>query len=170
MRQADIKEKERKYKHKMVSLIQAAVRGMAARALHQKRLPFLRKERQLRRFCVECEVKVAIRRCVQCKDRYCEDCYATIHKKGYRRGHNWEPIGGNVGLNDTEIVVTANNSGGKSMNASGTLGQSRGGTSSNTVGGGLNATSPWQEFFDAGAQAKYWFNTDTGEATWVCPF
>ena len=28
----------------------------------------------------------------------------------------------------------------------------------------------WQEYFDEGAQAKYWFNTWTGEATWVYPF
>ena len=28
----------------------------------------------------------------------------------------------------------------------------------------------WEEYFDEGAQAKYWFNTWTGEATWVYPF
>ena len=28
----------------------------------------------------------------------------------------------------------------------------------------------WEEYFDEGAQAKYWFNTWTGEATWLYPF
>lgn len=32
------------------------------------------------------------------------------------------------------------------------------------------AAGPWQEFFDNAAKAKYWFNTLTGEATWVCPY
>ena len=29
--------------------------------------------------------------------------------------------------------------------------------------------SPWQEFWDEQAQAKYWFNNITGEATWTRP-
>lgn len=29
--------------------------------------------------------------------------------------------------------------------------------------------SDWEEFYDAAAQAKYWFNKKTGEASWVNP-
>ena len=29
--------------------------------------------------------------------------------------------------------------------------------------------SAWQEFWDAQAQAKYWYNNATGEATWTRP-
>lgn len=28
----------------------------------------------------------------------------------------------------------------------------------------------WEEFFDAQAKAKYWFNQATGEASWVNPY
>jgi hypothetical protein len=31
------------------------------------------------------------------------------------------------------------------------------------------AANPWQEFWDEQAQAKYWFNNITGEATWTRP-
>jgi len=27
----------------------------------------------------------------------------------------------------------------------------------------------WEEFFDANAKAKYWFNKVTGEASWINP-
>ena len=32
------------------------------------------------------------------------------------------------------------------------------------------STKEWQEFYDSTAKAKYWFNTVTGEASWVNPF
>ncbi len=28
----------------------------------------------------------------------------------------------------------------------------------------------WEQFFDANAKARYWFNNKTGEASWVQPF
>ena len=173
LRQADLKEKARKHKDTMASVIQAVVRGLAARRMHLKRLPFLRKEQQLRKFCVECEVKVALRRCVQCKDRYCDDCYQNIHKKGYRRGHNWEPLGNNIGLRDEMPPEIDTSYGTNSGGGGGPPSSTRPGSKANATGGGgggASATSQWQEFFDAGAQAKYWFNTNTGEATWVCPY
>ncbi|CAE7533229.1 unnamed protein product, partial [Symbiodinium microadriaticum] len=34
---------------------------------------------------------------------------------------------------------------------------------------GAEQAGPWQEFWDDEAQAKYWYNNDTGEASWVPP-
>ena len=34
---------------------------------------------------------------------------------------------------------------------------------------GADNGGPWQEFWDDEAQAKYWYNNDTGEASWVPP-
>ena len=28
----------------------------------------------------------------------------------------------------------------------------------------------WEEFYDSSARAKYWFNKNTGEASWICPY
>lgn len=28
---------------------------------------------------------------------------------------------------------------------------------------------PWQEYWDESAQAKYWYNNETGEASWTIP-
>lgn len=77
-RKADIITQERKRKADSATKIQALARGVLARILFKKRLPMLKRDAQIRRFCVECESKVAVRRCVQCKDRYCEKCYFTI--------------------------------------------------------------------------------------------
>ena len=30
--------------------------------------------------------------------------------------------------------------------------------------------SIWQEHYDDSAQARYWFNSETNEATWINPF
>jgi hypothetical protein len=34
---------------------------------------------------------------------------------------------------------------------------------------GGETLGPWQEFWDESAQAKYWYNNETGEATWTMP-
>lgn len=90
IRQKENAEKEEKKMHVMSTRLQALVRGVIGRIRHKKNLQYLKRELQVRKYCVECESKMATKRCVQCKDRYCEECYDRIHAKGFRRGHNWE--------------------------------------------------------------------------------
>ena len=35
--------------------------------------------------------------------------------------------------------------------------------------GEFSSAGAWQEFYDESAQAKYWYNAATGEASWVQP-
>ena len=112
----------------------------------------------MRSFCVECEKKVANRRCRQCKDRFCDICYVTFHKKGHRREHNWEPV----------VVFGA-----KDLPSS--QQDSRANTASSkppTTAAAKPAPNKkdWEEFYDANAKAKYWFNQKTGEAVWIKPY
>lgn len=85
-------EKAERVQFEMATRMQALVRGVMGRIGHNKNLHDLKRQLQVRKYCVECESKVATKRCVQCKDRYCEECFERIHKKGYRRGHNWEVL------------------------------------------------------------------------------
>ena len=168
-RKKEMKEKEQLKIKMAVTSIQALVRGALGRIRHKKHIHILKREQQVRRFCVECESKVATKRCIQCKDRYCESCYTIIHKKGYRRGHSWEPLGNTMGLKDAapeEYNPKGISRGGGTANNAQT---GRGGGTAPAPKPASNAAQ-WQEFFDAGAKAKYWYNTITGEATWVCPF
>jgi hypothetical protein len=46
-------------------------------------------------------------------------------------------------------------------------GESLGGDGEGGEGGAWYG--PWQEFWDESAQAKYWYNNETGEASWTAP-
>ena len=145
-----IQEKERQansvVRHRNVSAakIQALVRGVQSRVRFRNNLPALKKAQASRGFCVECENKVARRRCRECRDNFCEACFEKMHKKGKRKDHNW------VG-----IVTTTGR-------------ESRPG-----AGEKLQATAmkgpKWEEYWDESAKANYWFNVQTGEATWIKP-
>lgn len=136
--------------------IQAFYRGRLGRVRFSKILPLLRKEQQMRNLCVECEVKVATKRCRQCKDRYCEACFAKIHKKGYRKGHTWEPIGRDDDYRYNENVPDTN-----SLERS---------MSRSSAPSRPDPKGDWEEFYDSSARAKYWFNKVTGEASWIKPY
>ena len=153
-RQKVVKEREdlvseKRKEGRAASVIQSLARGVIGRRLHKMSLPILEHELQVRKYCVECETHTATKRCTQCKDRYCDSCYDKVHKKGYRRGHSWEPL------------VTVMFGEGSGSDVTGARG--------NTPGAG-RATDQWQEFYDDSVEAKYWFNTLSGEATWVCPY
>lgn len=62
--------------------LQSRLRGVLGRRKFKKMLPALKLARRMRSLCVECETKPAVRRCRQCKDQYCEDCYEILHQKG----------------------------------------------------------------------------------------
>jgi hypothetical protein len=149
-------------KFKSWARVQALVRGALTRITHKKHLPILKKQQQVRRFCIECESKVATKRCHQCKDRYCDSCYNTIHRKGNRRGHTSEAIGNVLGVKDLAEPKKASGKLTGGLEAA----LERAKTTSNS----RPSTNQWEEHFDAAAKAKYWYNTITGEATWVCPY
>lgn len=159
-RKLHLKEQDRLKKYKAASKIQARIRGIISRKLFKKSIPNLKKQQQVRRFCIECEVKVATKRCIQCKDRYCDICYNTLHRKGNRRAHTFDLIGNILGLKDLEEPKKE-------------TGKLIGGVQAALERAKATTTkldmSHWQEFFDAQAKAKYWYNTITGEATWVNP-
>ena len=83
-----VNEKEEKIKKRewllndSAAKIQGMVRGVLYRKRHIQLLPALKRAKQVRGFCVECENKVARRRCRQCRDNFCEACYEKLHKKG----------------------------------------------------------------------------------------
>ena len=121
--------------------IQALARGVRGRLRFKKLLPQLKKDKNMRNFCVECEQRVCVRRCKECKDRFCEICFINFHRTGYRKNHDWEHI-------KIQSLASAK----KSKNAI-----------------SVPVESEWQEFFDKSAKAKYWFNKNTGEAVWTKP-
>jgi hypothetical protein len=80
LREAELKEEKLRYAG--ATKMQALARGMKAREKFMKEVAQLRKEKQSRNFCVECESQVATKRCRQCKDRFCDSCYDTLHRTG----------------------------------------------------------------------------------------
>ena len=70
------------------------MRGYLGRKKFAKALPGLIHASQMRLFCVECEKKVATRRCIDCHDKYCVACYTKLHQKGARKFHSWLPSPG----------------------------------------------------------------------------
>ena len=137
-REAELKEQQRRYDGAVK--VQALARGVQSRATFKKNEQQLRKERQARSFCVECESQVATKKCRQCKDRFCDSCYDILHRTGIRRRHLYELVG-------PAALVTDKMS-------------------------GLPASNPllWEECYDEVAQGRYWYNKQTGEASWICPY
>ena len=141
-------------------LFQGLVRGMIGRKKFKANLAFLQREKQLRAFCVECESVIAVRRCRICRDRYCAACFEKIHKKGNRQKHGYDLI---VDERKKKKVGGGDGSSGP------------GGKKGGKKGGPGAPDAPkekkivWEEYMDDQMQAKYWFNAETGEATWIPP-
>ena len=131
------------------------------RSRFRKDLPALKRARMARQFCVECEIKPGSRRCRQCKDRYCSECFQIVHSKGTRKAHTFE-----------NVKISAN------LLAAAQIEQEKGLRNSNDDNGNRSKTrkkdkgkeKEWEEFYDPSARAKYWFNKATGEASWISPF
>jgi len=138
--------------------MQALIRGVLGRMKFKKNLPALKRAQKVRGICCECESNVAVRRCRQCKDKYCASCYDRIHAKGTRRQHGWEHI-----KQDVRAISTAKGSRGR-MNVGGADE-----FNSNAVAVRAPRKQDWEEFYDESARAKYWFNKLTGEASWTQP-
>lgn len=137
-----MKDKELQKLQRSAMRIQATYRGHRGRQHFKLVEPQLKKQLKARAFCVECEVNVATKRCRECKDQYCDKCFDQLHRKGKRKLHGWDPTRRDVNSNM-----------GNNMN-----------------GLGLDNPNLWEEYWDDNAQAKYWYHTVTGEATWICPY
>lgn len=77
----DQEEKKNK-RDKSAIVIQALARGVVSRKKFKKNLPNLKKQQKMKIFCVQCEQQIALKRCRQCRDRFCNECYDIIHQKG----------------------------------------------------------------------------------------
>jgi len=169
-------ERERRKKAIAATRIQSLARGVAARIKFALDLPILRKQMQMRFFCVECESTVAVRKCRQCKDRFCANCYDNMHKKGTRKTHNWEPIRApqqQGGVLSSKRFGTSKSDVGTGIQAGAEASNNKASSApaSNMMGVTKAAKKQeWEEFYDANAKAKYWFNKVTQEATWKKPW
>ncbi len=137
------------------TVIQARVRGILHRRKCKKLFPVLRVARKMRSLCVECERQVALRRCRECKDQFCVECYGMLHQKGKRQAHTWVLL-----TPDARALGMAYELRGCTEAAEEDKGKRK----------GKGKVEDWQEFYDDTAQAKYWFNKVTGEASWKSPF
>jgi hypothetical protein len=173
---ANTAKMEAERKAKAATKIQALARGVKRRKLLKTQLPALRAEKQKRSFCVECEAKVATKRCRTCKDRYCENCFILIHRKGARRQHSWEPIQADArsagvthpdphaDVKSKRRLTTVNEPSSKGGKAAG---EAAGAAAGSTKG--KPKKSEWTKYFDDAAKAHYWFSEVTGEARWTDP-
>ena len=131
---------QEKRKLHAVSVLQGWARGVKGRKKYQEMLPELQKALRARSFCIECELAPATRKCRVCREQFCDVCFQNVHKKGKRKDHAFEYIR----KGDDEVGVT------------------------DTLG--ANNPLMWEEQWDENAQARYWYHSITGEATWINPF
>jgi len=160
---------------KAATRIQALARGIQRRKTLKSQLPALRAEKQKRSFCVECEANVAVKRCRNCKDRYCDACFLLIHRKGARRHHSWEPIHADTmsaafSQSDAKPGQTSTRRRGRqTTNDKAANSKAAANTNGNAQGATKGGKSEWQKFYDDAARAHYWFSDVTGEARWTDP-
>lgn len=171
-------EEKRKRIEKAVLKIQKVGRGMIGRKKYKKMLPALKKRLRDRIYCVECENKVATKRCKQCKDRFCNDCFAFVHRTGIlfclrsilliglfgtgnRREHKYETLRA-----DAKLTNMLSNSSPVATRKTSDVAQSA--LTADAVNKNINLKD-WVEYYDDNAKAKYWFNKETGEASWINP-
>jgi hypothetical protein len=50
-------------------------------------------KKELKKLCIECSERVAIRLCNECGDQFCTKCYKATHMLGARRHHTFKCIG-----------------------------------------------------------------------------
>lgn len=152
--QSEWKEKQRS--HVAAAVVQALVRGNKEREIYKQTLPALKKAKMARAMCVECASQMATKNCKQCKDKFCVDCFALIHKAGNRKTHSWENVRQDVRMQTSMAQTYGNNDVNLSRKADKTPAKSK--------------KADWEEFYDDAAKAKYWFNKNSGEASWICPY
>ncbi|GBG26128.1 Rho GTPase-activating protein 27 [Hondaea fermentalgiana] len=102
--------------------------------------------------CIECDETAATRKCVECDDIYCDDCFDAIHLKGALASHafEWFQDGGPQEADPADLAAAG------SASADGGL-----------VGAG--AAPDWIELFDEESGYPYWYDQTTGVTTWEMP-
>lgn len=123
-----------------IRTIQAFARGIRGRRKFHEQLPELKKQLRARSFCIECEIAPATRKCRVCREQFCDVCFANVHRKGNRKKHAYDLIR----KGDDDVGETDK----------------------------FGESNPllWEEQWDENAQARYWYHSLTGEATWINPF
>jgi hypothetical protein len=137
-------------------LLQRVYRGHRGRKWFINNYARLEVDREDRRFCVECvgaHRQLASRLCRVCRDRYCDACWLRFHAHGNKRLHTYKALetGGISNGNFNSPYGGYNNGfdlGAPTMQA---------------------GQSEWVEQWDSSAQATYYYNARTGEASWVTP-
>ena len=135
--------------------IQAYFRGQKGRRWMVNNWETLKRELEYRSYCVECMNNFATRRCTTCLDRYCDQCWGYIHAKGRKRQHAWDVI-----EYKPPPVVEETQEWGAEAGDGGHGGH----------GGHGNVNGEWAEHWDDSANASYYYNSVTGEASWVRPW
>jgi len=173
---ASVAKLEADKRAKAATRIQALARGVQRRKTLKPQLSALRAERQKRSFCVECEANVAVKRCRNCKDRYCDACFLLIHRKGARRHHSWEPIHADTmsaafSQSDANPGQTSKRRQGRqTINEKASNSKTAANTTKeNAQSAAKGGKREWQKFYDDAARAHYWFSEVTGEARWTDP-
>lgn len=128
--------------------------------------------------CIECGYKRAVKLCEECQDCLCFLCYDNIHSKGNRMNHHWQSL-----LEGLPLVRVMRSQSMRSVSKSSSLDDAE----RLRLGVPLSrqpsedpyridsqqyydASQYWQEYFDEAAQSNYYYNTLTGEATWLSPW
>ena len=121
----------------------------------------------MRAYCVECTMKIATKRCRQCKDKFCTDCFTLMHRTGNRKKHSYENVRPDKRLFDDAKTATKSSA---AVQSSSYTGQKSDTQEKNRKPKAVNSKKDWEEFYDEQAKAKYWFNSKTGEASWIQPY
>lgn len=164
---------------KKILKIQALFRGCSTRVWYKKNYFSLLKKKKLRNYCIECEKNIAIKKCYNCNDKFCNECYEIIHQKGTRRNHQWFLI---TSLYDKDKEKEKEMEKDIKRSASKDIKQNNKANKSNSKNNNFNltnnnskvnstttSTGTWVEYYDPSAKAKYWFNHATNEASWIKP-
>ena len=105
-----------------------------------------------------------MKKCRDCKDRFCDSCFISIHRKGARKTHSWESIVANHFDNTQGTSRKGNNS-----NNNNNISEEKAPPNKEKGGAEKGKAKEWQKFYDDAAKAYYWYNAKSGEAKWTEP-
>lgn len=153
------------------TMIQRVYFGFRARKWFRRNYNRLAMDREDRTYCVECAGhvrNVATRLCRSCKDRYCDNCWKRFHAHGNKRSHTYKALTSweeKREVKFTPIVEVQNDWVNYWDVASHSLDQE----APRSMSPKATSHSDWVEYWDSSAQATYFYNVRTGEASWTTP-
>eukprot|EP01041_Mallomonas_annulata_P006616 gene6616-13401_t len=149
--------------------IQALARGAAGRNRFRKLQPLLRRAKQVRLLCAECERSPATKLCRNCRDKFCEDCYVKVHKKGQRKKHDWTYVPDYYPVVRTMASVAPTNVGYAGINLAANKATRSIASTKKQSGRSRMIEMAWETFHDENSSTTYYHNAITGETTWTKP-